>query len=74
MPFEVKAHVDDHILTVTAETAQEALAKAVEWQVTKKLVDVSISDGFKRYSIPEFSSAVAEAEQRISEIEMKAKK
>ena len=33
MPFVVKAHVDDLALTVNANTAKEAFAKAVEWHV-----------------------------------------
>ena len=58
MPFSVKACVDDHTLTVTAETAQEAFAKAVEWHVVEKLHDVSISDGVESYSITEFSGVL----------------
>jgi CTP synthase (UTP-ammonia lyase) len=59
MPFEVKAYVDDHIVTATAETAKEAFATAVDWQVVKKLPDVTISDGIKTSSIVEFASRLA---------------
>jgi len=59
MPFEVKARVDDHTLTVTAETAKEAFAKAVDWQVVDRFTDVTISDGIRTSSIAEFSSRMA---------------
>ena len=59
MPFSVQARVDDRTLAVTAKTAKEAFAKAVEWHVVKRFIDVSISDGNKRYSIAEFSSKMA---------------
>jgi hypothetical protein len=59
MPFEVKARVDDHTLTVTAETAKEAFAKAVDWQIVARFTDVTISDGIKTSSIAEFSSRMA---------------
>ncbi|MBR1156576.1 hypothetical protein [Bradyrhizobium sp. JYMT SZCCT0428] len=61
MPFTVFADVDDHLVSATAETAKEAFAKAVEWQVVRKLADVTISDGIKRYSIDEFSLILASA-------------
>lgn len=53
MPFTVKAYVDDHLLTSTAETAKEAFAIAVDWQVAEKMTDISISDGSQTYSIAE---------------------
>jgi phosphopantetheinyl transferase (holo-ACP synthase) len=59
MSFSVTARVDDHTVTATAETAKEAYAKAVEWQVTGKLADISIGDGSKNYSIAEFESMLA---------------
>ncbi|MBR1246135.1 hypothetical protein JQ609_04225 [Bradyrhizobium sp. AUGA SZCCT0169] len=59
MPFTVFADVDDHLVSATAESAKEAFAKAVEWQVVRKLADVTISDGIKHYSIDEFSSIIA---------------
>ena len=58
MSFVVKAYVDDHVLSVTTETAKEAFAKAVEWQVVEKFTDISISDGTKSPSIAEFSSVL----------------
>ena len=61
MPFSVFAYVDDHLVSVTTETAKEAFAKAVEWHVVDKLTDVSISDGIERHSIGEFSSIIANA-------------
>jgi hypothetical protein len=60
--FSVQADHDDHTLTVTAETAKEAFAKAVEWHVVGRFIDVSISDDNERYSIAEFSSKMALAE------------
>ena len=59
MPFEVTARVDDHAVTVTAETAKEAFAKAVEWHVVHRFTDVTISDGIKTSSIVEFASRLA---------------
>ena len=59
MPFVVKAHVDDLALTVNANTAKEAFAKAVEWQVTGRFNHVSISDSTKTYSIEAFALAMA---------------
>ena len=58
MPFLVQANVDDHTLAVTTETAKEAFAKAVEWQVVQ-FADVTISDGTKRYTVTEFASVMA---------------
>ena len=59
MSFSVSAYVDDHLVSVTTETAKEAFAKAVEWHVAGKLTDVSISDGIGSYSVAEFSSIIA---------------
>ena len=59
MTFSVNGYVDDHLLTVTTETAQEAFAKAVEWQVAEGFSDITISDGVRSYSIDEFSSVLA---------------
>ena len=59
MPFSVKAYYAARPLTVTAETAKEAFAKAVEWHVVEKFTNVSISDGVKSYSIEGFASAMA---------------
>ncbi|HEY9453466.1 MAG TPA: hypothetical protein VIR82_12385 [Bradyrhizobium sp.] len=59
MPFFVEAYIDDHKLTVIAETAKKAFAEAIDWHVAKQLAGVSISDGIRSYSIAEFSSAMA---------------
>jgi hypothetical protein len=59
MSFSVSAYLDDHLVSVTTETAKEAFAKAVEWHVVGKLTDVSISDGITSYSIGGFASAMA---------------
>jgi hypothetical protein len=58
LPFQVQGHIDYHALAVTCETAKEAFAKAVEWQVVQ-FADVSISDGIKRYTVTEFASLMA---------------
>ena len=58
MPFQIQGNIDDHTLAVTTQTAKEAFAKAVEWQVVQ-FADVSISDGGKRYTVTEFASFMA---------------
>ena len=45
MPFLVQGSLDDHVLAVTADTANEAFAKAIEWHVVEKFFDVSIVTG-----------------------------
>ena len=59
MPFSVQAYIDDHRLSVTTETAKDAFAKAVEWNVAEWLSNVTISDGNKSYTVSEFSSVMA---------------
>ena len=59
MAFVVQAHIDDHTLSATTETAKEAFAKAIEWQVIQKFSDVTISDGVRSFSITDFASAMA---------------
>ena len=59
MTFSVNVRVDDHTVTATTETAREAFAKAVEWQVVERFTDISISDGIKSYSITEFAAVLA---------------
>jgi hypothetical protein len=56
MPFSVQAHIDDHRLSVTTETAKDAFAKA---DVAEGLSNVTISDGNKSYTVSEFSSVMA---------------
>jgi len=55
----VRAYVDVYALTVTAKTAKDAFASAIEWHVVGKLTDVSINDGTRSYSIVEFSLIMA---------------
>ena len=50
MPFTVKAYYADRPLTVIAETAKEAFAKAVEWHVVEGFTNVSIRVSIKSYS------------------------
>jgi hypothetical protein len=56
MAFVVQAHIDDHTLSVTTETAKQAFAKAIEWQVAHKLTCVTISDGVRSFTITDFAS------------------
>ena len=51
MAFVVQAHIDDHTLSVATETAKQAFAKAIEWQVAHKLTCVTISDGVRSFTI-----------------------
>ena len=44
MSFTVIARADDHFVTASVETAKEAFAKAVEWQVVERLTNISISE------------------------------
>ena len=59
MPFSVQACLDDHTLAVTAATAKEAFAKAIEWHKTGRFTSVSIKDKTKIYSKDAFSLAMA---------------
>jgi hypothetical protein len=59
MPFLVQAWLDDHKLAVTAATAKEAYAKAVEWHKIGRFTTVSINDSTKTYSIDAFALAMA---------------
>ena len=59
MPFSVKGYYGDQPSTMTAETAKEAFAKAIEWQVVEGFTNVNISDGIKSYSIDGFALAMA---------------
>jgi hypothetical protein len=54
--------IDGHIVSVPADTAKEAFAKAIDWQVAKQINDVAISDGSGSYSIAEFSAKMAFSE------------
>jgi hypothetical protein len=59
MSFSVTAYHANRPLTVTAETAKEAFAKAVEWHVVNRFTNISICDGVKSYSIDGFASVMA---------------
>ena len=59
MAFVVQAHIDDHTLSVITETAKQAFAKAIEWQVAHKLTCVTIRDGVRSFTITDFASAMA---------------
>jgi hypothetical protein len=61
-PFLVQAYIGDHALSISAETAKDAFAKAIEWHVVGRLIDISISDGTRSYSIAEFALVMALAE------------
>lgn len=61
MAFFITARIDDHVVSVSAETAAEAFAEAVDWHV-KRLVGVTISNGLRSYSVAEFSEAMALSE------------
>ena len=55
MPFVVKSHIDDVMLSAKAGTAKEAFAKAIEWHVDERLTDISISDDVRSFTITEFA-------------------
>jgi hypothetical protein len=59
MAFVVHARADYHALSATTETAKEAYAKAVEWQLVHKFTGVTISDGSKSFTIAGFASEMA---------------
>ncbi|HEX2654719.1 MAG TPA: hypothetical protein VHN11_13830 [Xanthobacteraceae bacterium] len=67
MAFTICATVDDHRILAPAETAKEAFAKAIQWQVVQQFADVVIRDGSKDYSIAEFSAKMALAEITVTE-------
>ena len=55
----VQASSDGQTLAVMTATAKEAFAKAVEWHVTGRFDDVTISDKANTYSIDAFALAMA---------------
>jgi hypothetical protein len=57
--FVVQAHTDDHAVSATAETANEAFAKAVEWQLVHKYTAIVIRDGIIGFTITQFASVMA---------------
>jgi hypothetical protein len=62
MTFFVEACIDDHCLSVTAASAKQALAEAVDWHIAKRLVGVTINDGERSYTLAEFADAMARLE------------
>ena len=67
MSFSVQATVDGHRIVAPADTAKEAFAKAVDWQVSKQFAGITISHGRANYSIAEFSAKMALAEIAVTE-------
>jgi len=59
MPYFIEGWIDDCKLTATARTAKQAFAEAIDWHVAKQFSAVSIRDGSRTYSIPEFSELMA---------------
>lgn len=59
MAFVIQAHIEDHTLSATTETAKEAFAKAIEWQGVHKFSDVTISNVVRSFTIAEFALAMA---------------
>lgn len=49
----MQATINGRKLLAPVESAKEAFAKAVDWQVVKQFSDVAISDGSNDYSIAE---------------------
>ena len=76
MSFLVEAYLDDHTLSATTATAKEAFSRAVEWQLTGRFNDVSISDSTTTYSIAAFSAAMAllEIAKTLNDAELTAGK
>lgn len=61
MAYLVQARLDDIALTTSVESAKEAYAKAIEWQLVEQYANVTISCGNNIYSIDEFALVMAEA-------------
>jgi hypothetical protein len=59
MPFVIEGYIDDFKLEARARTAKKAFAEAIEWHVFRQFSAVSIRDGRRSYSIPEFADAMA---------------
>jgi hypothetical protein len=55
----VEGYIDDFKLEAKARTAKKAFAEAMEWHVVRQFSAVSIRDGSRSYSIPEFADAMA---------------
>lgn len=59
MPYFVEGYANDCKLTAATDTAKKAFAEAIEWYVVNRFSGISISDGTKSYSIPEFAEVMA---------------
>ncbi len=66
MPFEVKAYLYGRSQTAHTDSAREAFALAVEWQVADCGWGISISDGSKRFTIADLAWAMASEEIAIT--------
>lgn len=62
MPFEVKAYLYGRSQTAHTDSAREAFALAVEWQVADCAWGVSISNGNNCFTVAEFAWAMASRE------------
>ena len=62
MRFTVKAKVDDHVVSASARTAREALAKAIEWHVALRLSDVVIVCEDDTFTVMEFAEWLSRSE------------
>ncbi len=62
MAYEVQGWVLGRLVTTEAETAKEAFAKAVEWQVVNCASGVTISDDRSSFTVAEFSWTMASQE------------
>ena len=74
MAFVVRAHTDNHTITVPTVTAKEAFAKALEWHVSGRFAQIVICDDIKTYSLETFSLAMAllEIAKTLDSAELKA--
>jgi hypothetical protein len=74
MAFVVRAHTDNHAITVPTVTATEAFAKALEWHVSGRFAQIVICDDIKTYSLETFSLAMAllEIAKTLDSAELKA--
>jgi hypothetical protein len=59
MPFVVEGYIDGFRLESRIKTAKQAFEEAIDWHVAKQFSGVSIKDGGRVYTIPEFSEVMA---------------
>jgi hypothetical protein len=62
MAYEVQGWALGRLVTAEAETAKEAFAKAVEWQIVNCVSGVTISDDRRNFTVAEFSWTMASQE------------